>query len=142
MHDLYDDLSELCETLSDELKKTNQKLEKSGGTMTSGDLEYIDKLTHALKSVKTTKAMMESEYSGRSYDDGSYTGMSNEGRRSYRSYDQGRSYARGRNARRDSMGRYSGDEEMISELRELMEDAPNERVKMEFQRFIQKVESM
>lgn len=142
MHDLYDDLSELCETLSEELKKTNQKLEKSGGVMTSGDLEYIDKLTHALKSVKTTKAMMESGYSGRSYNDGSYVGMDNEGRRSYRSYDQGRSYAKSRNARRDSMGRYSGDEEMISELRELMEDAPNERVKTEFQRFIQKVESM
>lgn len=142
MHDLYDDLSELCETLSDELKKTNQKLEKSGGVMTSGDLEYVDKLTHALKSVKTTKAMIESGYSGRSYDDGSYTGMNNDGRRSYRSYDMDRSYARGRNARRDSMGRYSGDEEMISELRELMEDAPNEKVKMEFQRFIQKVESM
>ena len=143
MHDLYDDLSELCETLSDELKKTNQKLEKSGGVMTSGDLEYIDKLTHALKSVKTTKAMMESGYSGRSYNDGSYAGMNNEGRRSYRSYDQGRSYARGRNARRDSMGRYSRDnDEMIMELRELMEDAPDEETRMEFQKFIQKVEKM
>jgi hypothetical protein len=48
----------------------------------------------------------------------------------------------GNNGWGDSIGRYSGDEEMISELRELMEDAPNEKVKMEFQRFIQKVESM
>ena len=58
-----------------------------------------------------------------------------------------RSYAR----RRDAMGRYSGrhnmngysyDEEMISELRGMMEDAPDERTKQEFKRFIQKIESM
>ena len=53
------------------------------------------------------------------------------------------SYARGRqNARRDSMGRYSRDDGMIRELRELMEEAPDERTKMEFERFIRKMESM
>lgn len=63
----------------------------------------------------------------------------------------GSSYARGRgrNARRDSMGRYSreggysqGAEDMIQELRELMEDAPDDKTRQEFQRFIQKIEQM
>ena len=49
--------------------------------------------------------------------------------------------------RRDDMGRYSRnrysyDGNMISELRNLMEEAPDERTKQEFKRFIQKMESM
>lgn len=39
-------------------------------------------------------------------------------------------------------GGYSRDHEMIAELRELMQDAPNEHVRKEFERFISKVESM
>lgn len=63
----------------------------------------------------------------------------------------GGSYARGRgrNARRDSMGRYSreggysyGAEDMVQELRELMQDAPDDRTRQEFERFIQKIEQM
>ena len=91
MHELYDDLKEMCETLSRELGKTNSKM-ASGGNVSAGDIEYIDKLTHAIKSIKTTLAMMDSEYSNR----GSYEDMS---------YARGR----GRNARRDSMGRYSSE---------------------------------
>ena len=50
---------------------------------------------------------------------------------------------RGRNARRDSMGRYSSDSRMmVEELRDLMNDAPDERTKMEFKRFIEKMEQM
>lgn len=142
MHELYEDLEEMCEVLADELNKTNEKLEKSGGQISAGDVEYIDKLTHAIKSIKTTKAMMESEYSN---DDGmSY-------RNSYNSY-RGNSYARmgrgrGSNARRDSRGRYSSrgysmDEGMVAELHELMEDAPDEKTRMEFQKFIRKIEQM
>lgn len=143
MHELYDDLEDMCETLAKELSKTNEKLEKAGGQISSGDVDYIDKLTHAIKSIKTTKAMMESEddYSGAGYD-----------MRMGRSYARGghgdynrMSYARGRgrNARRDSMGRYSSDNnEMVMELRELMEDAPDEKTRMEFDRFIKKMEQM
>lgn len=141
MHELYDDLTEICDTLSEELSKANSKLDSAGGEMTAGDLEYIDKLTHALKSVKTIKAMMDSE-DGMSRDDGM---MMNRGTSS-----NGYSYRRGRgyNARRDSMGRYSSergysrDDNMIMELRELMEDVPDERTRKEFQKFINKVQSM
>lgn len=141
MHELYDDLKEMCDTLTRELGKTNNKM-SSGGNISAGDMEYIDKLTHALKSVKTTMAMMDSEYSNRgsyanymnrSYD-GSYEGMSN-------------ARGRGRNARRDSMGRYSSERgysrnEMVDTLEDLMESAPDDRTRQEFQRFISKMQSM
>lgn len=144
--DYMNDLHQMCETLSRELGEANDKIRKNGGKLSGSDLEYVDKLTHALKSIKTTMAMIEAEGEG-SYAGGSYTGGS---------YADGyggsygrMSYARGRggNARRDSMGRYSSrgysrDQEMISELRELMEDAPDERTRQEFQRFITKIESM
>ena len=38
MHELFEDLEEMCETLADELSKTNDKLEKSGGQISAGDV--------------------------------------------------------------------------------------------------------
>ena len=135
MHRLYDDLEEICEILADDLTKTNEKLSKAGGEISAGDLEYINRLTHAIKSVKTSMAMIDAEESGYSYDDG----MSMNG--SYRG-----SYARGRNSRRDSRGRYSRgnsrDSGMISELKDLMKDAPDEQTRMEMQRMISRMETM
>lgn len=137
--DYVKDLHELCETLSREIGEANDKIRTAGGKLSAGDLEYIDKLTHALKSVKATVAMMEEEgYSGMHPYMGSYYngGMPNRG--SYR----------GSYARRDSRGRYSSergysrDGGMVEELRELMQDAPDERTRQEFQRFISKIESM
>lgn len=76
---------------------------------------------------------------------------------------EGNSYARGRgrNAKRDSMGRYSRErggnysrergysrnysmdgEEMVDELRNLMENAPDDRTRMEFEKMISKMEQM
>ena len=86
---------------------------------------------------------------------GTYNGMNN-GSYNDGSYNRGgsyrysrNSYARGRgsNARRDSMGRYSSrgysrSDGMVDDLRELMQDAPNEQVRKEFQRLIDKVEQM
>ena len=136
--DYAKDLHELCETLSREIGETNEKIRKSGGKLSAGDMDYIDKLTHAMKSVKAVLKMVEEEgYSeSGSYGRGSYRG-------SYGSYDGGAydgSYMRGRGkgANRDSRGRYSSDGysrggEMVVELRELMEDAPDDRTKQEFQ---------
>ena len=58
---------------------------------------------------------------------------------------------RGSNARRDSRGRYASEyrdrdgysgHDMIAELRELMEDAPDEQTRSEFEKFIRKMEHM
>lgn len=142
MYDVYNDLTDLCETVSREIKDANDKIRSAGGKISHGDLEYIDRLTHILKSIKTTKAMMDAEGEG-SYADNSYVheGMNYNGRG--RSYMNG-SYARGRNARRDSMGRYASrayDDGMMEELRGLMEDAPNDKIKQEFRQFISRIEN-
>ena len=149
--DYLNDLHEMCEVLSRELGEANEKIKQNGGKLSGDDISYIDKLTHALKSIKTTIAMVEAEDGG-SYSDGSYRMYPH-----WNSYNDGMnnsSYARGRgrNARRDSMGRYSRDgyggngysrdQEMISELRELMNDAKDDRTRQEFQRFISKIEQM
>ena len=42
-----DDLEELCEKITEEISEANKKLEKTGGKMTAGDLEYIDEVTLA-----------------------------------------------------------------------------------------------
>ena len=146
------DLEELCEKISDEISDANKKLNNNGGAMTAGDVEYIDKLTHTLKSIKTVLAMSEyDDYSqagnsNESYARGGRGGNSNRGG-SYESYEGGMSNARGRgrNARRDSRGRYSseysrGKEELTEQLYELMEQAPDEHTRKEFERFIQKME--
>lgn len=139
MHNTYEDLEELCGTVSKELEKANKKL---NGNMSAGDVEYLDKLTHMLKSIKTTMAMIDSEEGYSGYTDG------NMGGGTY-------AYARGRmNAPRDSRGRYSGDysrrysrgysrdDGMIEELRGLMENASDDRTRQEFQKFISRIESM
>lgn len=144
-----EDLHELCEKITDEIAKANKKLKNAGGDLTAGDIEYIDKLTHALKSIKTTLAMEE-------YDD-DYSGNSpymrnNSYARSDGNRTGGNSYARGRrgNVRRDSMGRYSREggysydeamDEMAAAIREGMPDMPEE-LKRDAQRFLNKLESM
>lgn len=170
MEDKIKTLYELCETISRELEDANEKIRNAGGKVSAGDVDYLDKLTHSLKSIKTTIAMMESEdeggYSGRympmygmSYERGGNRGSrSNRSGGSYEgSYDSG-SYARGRgsNARRDSMGRYSresgysrnesysyadGMEELLNEMRGMMGDLPDEK-RREVQRFVEKMERM
>ncbi len=130
-------MHKLCEYIDDELMELERKAAK-GQKLNAAEIEYGDKLAHFKKSLLTNEAMEgEGEYSGYGMNDrgGSYA---RGGRGSY-----AQSYAR----RRDSMGRYSSDGysrdgEMISELRQLMEDAPDERTRQEFQRFISKIESM
>lgn len=149
MYDVYNDLEDLCETISREIKDANEKIRKSGGKISPGDVEYVDKLTHTLKSIKTTMAMMDVEEDG-SFSDGSYGSYSTNGM--YRNNDtMRRSYARGRgrNSKRDSMGRYASrmsrngsyDDGFISELHDLMEDAPNDSVKQELRKIVERVEN-
>ena len=62
----YEDLEELCETVGHKIKEANDKVRMSNGDLSGGDVEFLDKLTHMLKSIKTTMAMMDAEevYSG------------------------------------------------------------------------------
>ena len=137
--DYTKDLHELCEVLSEQLTDMTRRIKKGG--MSSGDLDNVEKLTHSLKSIKGVIAMMEGEdgYSGYYpyMGGGSYTDGGN----------HGGSYARGRmNARRDSMGRYSGERgysrnDLADKLRELMEEAPDDRTRQEIRRLVEKMEN-
>ena len=140
MHKLY----ELKEKLMSELEDYSEN-----GKFSKEDVESIK---YIASSIDHLCNIMESgdEYSMRmSYDDG---GMMGRG-----SYDRGGSYARGRSRGGSrggrtganqygsyDMGGYSrGDREsIVSELRTLMEDAPDEKTRSEFRRFIQKMEQM
>lgn len=158
-------MHKLMEYICKELEELERKAEKEG-KLSAAEIEYADKLTHIKKNLLRADELWEdSEYSeasgrnyysrerggnrggGRSYR-GSYEGRYAREGGSYEdgSYEGGGSMARGRgrNARRDSMGRYSrGDKsEMIEELQELMEDAPDDKTRQEFQRFITKMEQM
>lgn len=147
MEKWLDDLYDLCETVAKEIGVANKKIEAADGKLSGADVDYIDKLTHTMKSIKTTIAMSEAEE--RDGESGYYPYMG------YRSYDDGmRDSRRGRSGarRRDAMGRYSRDnrgysradarEDMIDDLRELMEDAPDERTRMRFKEFIREIENV
>ena len=122
-------MEELRKMLCAELDKLTKK-----GELSAGSLDVIDKLTHSIKSIDTIMAMEDAGYS-------------NEGGYSY-------ARGRGRNARRDSMGRYSRDggpydgsyarggsyergysrhdakEELAMDLKELKRDADPETAQM------------
>ena len=129
---------ELKEMLCRELEEITRK-----GELTAGSLDTVDKLTHAIKSISTIIAMEEADgesemypfWGGRAYQGGG--GSNQRGGRS--------------NQRRDSRGRYSNQrggysrddarDDMISELREIMQDAPDEHTKKRFHSFIRELEN-
>ena len=123
-------LEELKDMLCKELEEYGER-----DNLDVGGLDVVDKLAHAIKNIDKIIASEEEQYSGRSYYGRSYG----------RSYEDGRSYGRsmrgrGRNAKRDSMGRYSSDGDMVSELRRMMDDAPDEQTRMELERMMQRFE--
>ena len=144
---LYEDLEELCQTVGDKISEANDKIRMANGDLSGGDVEFLDKLTHMLKSIKTTKAMMEAE-EGYSHDGRMSDGYSGHyGNMGGGRYYPGYSYARGRgsNARRDSMGRYSrgysrGDDDMVEQVRELMEKAPDDQTRRDFQKILDRMD--
>ena len=131
---MHDNLYRLKKNLMKEL----EEIAESG--VSSSTLPKIDTLTHSLKNLcKIIKETEEEE--GGSYDGGmsrrrggSYEGgSSNRMGKSYDdgSHDEGGSYRR----KRDSMGRYSR-AGMVDHLRDLMEDAPDERTREKLRQMI------
>ena len=136
-------------------------IRKKTAMLNSDDLEnpqcaeLMDLWLHSLKSLRTVIAMDEAE------GEGSYGGYGNYG--NYREGNSGgngggysRDYmrggyseggysarGRGRNARRNSMGRYAaGDEEYIQKLEKLMEEAPNDHMRQTIQRALEEAQRM
>lgn len=125
------DLEELCMSLSEDLSKVNRDIKEKG--LTTSSLDYVDKLTHSIKSVVTAKAMLGNSRDsyGMSRDYSNADSYYNNSRDSYDSY-------RGR----DAMGRYTRDSrQMVEEMNRIKKDIPQE-MQYEFDKFIQKVEKM
>lgn len=136
MHELY----ELKEKLCKELKKYSKE------EITTNSLEVIDTLSHAIKNLdKIIEVYEEEESASYGYYDGSNRYSNRNGRSSYNngSYSRGR----GRNAKRDNMGRYASEGgyshhgDMVEQLREMMMEAPNEEVRREYEKVISRLES-
>ena len=158
-----DTLYELCETISMELESCNEKIRQANGKLSPGDIDYLDKLTHTMKSLKAVIGMLEAQdsgYSGHFWDGryyfdggnsmegssnrGSYEGAS--GRGSYEGGSSNGSYGRGRGrgANRDRMGRYAergysradAEEDFKTEIEELMNKAPDEQSRKKLEKLM------
>lgn len=136
MHKIYELKDMLCEELEEYGSK--DKLDVGG-------LEIVDKLAHTIKNLdKIIEKYEDEEYSNRGSYEGSYARRDSMGRYSGRSYARNGRYSRegGMSYERRSNRGYSRDEGMVMELRDLMEDAPDEKTRMEFEKFIRKIEGM
>ena len=134
MHKLYELKETLCKEL-EEYAKADQ--------LDMNSLEIIDKLAHAIKNID--KIICSEEYSGNTgYSNygnygGGYSNARGYSNRQYNDY-SGARMGRSSGARRDSMGRYSGGMDMGSELRRLMEEAPDDQSRSELARMAQRYE--
>lgn len=140
-------MHKLMEYICNELEELERKADKDG-KLSMAEVQYADTLLHMKKNLlKADEMYEESEYSeaGGSYARGDNRGR---GRGNRGSYDgtYGGSYAQ----RRDARGRYSNENmrysratsDMAEQIRDMMQDAPDERTRMEFQRFLEKLEKM
>lgn len=119
------ELQELREMLCDELKEYGKK-----GELSTGTLDVVDKLTHTLKNLD--KIMEEEGYS--SYYPYAYDGGSYARRRYSRDGHDGRSYRDGM-YHDDGYSRHN----LTEKLQDLMNEAPDERTRMEIKRLIDKM---
>lgn len=138
-------MHKLIEYICDEMEQLERKADKEG-KLSMSEMQYADMLAHLKKNILTSDAMMdaEDEYSNESGN----------------SYARGDRRGRGRNARRDSMGRYSREsmndnrdgsyergysradakENLMMELRELEQDAGDEETRYMIKKWIKQLE--
>jgi hypothetical protein len=142
-------MHKLIEYICEELEDLERKAEKDG-KLSMAEIQYMDTLAHAKKNLLKGEEMMgEDGYS--EMGESSMRGGSN---RTDGGYRQSMARGRGRNAKRDSMGRYSsnrgqsmrggqsyGDDmqEMVESIYEIMDDLPDQ-VKHDAQKFVKKLE--
>ena len=124
-------MHKLIEFICDEMDELERKASKDG-KLSMAEVQYLDTLAHTKKNLLKAEEMSDGGYSGMMYPryygdmDGS-------------SYADDRSYARGRgrNARRDSMGRYSRDDDFKGMLEDAMEEAPNDSIRQQLRSMLQ-----
>jgi hypothetical protein len=112
---LYDVLEDLCEIVTNKLADATKKIHSSGNLSVS-DFDYLDKMTHTLKSIKTTMAMIGA--------DGTFA----DEKKSYLD-DYQESYV-------------SNHERLLIDLKEMMPDAPDDQTKQEMRQLINRLERL
>ena len=136
--DMIKELREMKDTIANEIAQANQEIKKAGGDLNTGDIEMIDKLTHAMKSLVTTCAMLENEddgYSGDYMPMGPYYTKRGRDRNGYSGNYGGYS----RNESRYSRNGYSRGGEWNDHLRQLMDEAPDEATRMEVKKLMDRM---
>ena len=144
--DLIKELYEAKETVGNEIGDLNKKIRNNGGKITGADVDMLDKLTHSMKSLATTCAMLEAEEEGYS---GHYMPMPYGYSRNGNGYSRngngysgnGGGYSRryGRESR-DGYG-YSGKGDMTDQLRQMMDEAPDDLTRREIQKLMERMEN-
>lgn len=157
---MHEHMQSLCDSLEyayRDLAKVNQQIRNNNTDLNPSHVEYLDRLTHTIKSLETTKAMKEAAeggergdygdrggygmrrmpyqggyYPGSMYPVGGYRDGYAEG--GYR--DGGMRGSYGRNTDRDAAGRYADDANMRDKLREMMANTRDERTRQDLQRMM------
>lgn len=146
-------MHKLIEYVCDELEKIEQQV-SDNKKLSLTEVEYADKLAHLKKNLLRSEEIMDKGYSGEMR-------RSPSSFRDWRSYERGGSSyderGRGTNAQRDSRGRYStgrgysryvrddysmATDEIVMDLRNLMDQAPDDRMRQQIQRIVTKAENM
>lgn len=153
-------MHKLIEYVCDELEKVEQQV-SDNKKLSLAEVEYADKLAHLKKNLLRSEEIMDKGYSGEmrrspsSFRDGrSYARDGSSYARDGSSYDE---RGRGSGAERDSRGRYStgrgysryvrddysmATDEIVMDLRNLMNQAPDDRTRQQIQRIVTKAENM
>lgn len=134
MKNLIDELYEIKEAVGYEIGEANKRIKNAGGKISTADLDVIDKLAHSMKSLVTVCAMLEAE------EDGGYSG---DMMHTYGGNYSGRGRRNGyggerRNGYSGRMG-YSRTGDMREQLRQMMEDAPDEQTRMEIRNLMDRM---
>ena len=126
-------MDKICKYIDKELDELENKV-AMGGKLSRADIEDGKNLAKFKMAILTNEAMEE---------DGDYSNEYRDGMSNRMSYRGGMSNARGRNARRDSMGHYSredGYSRAESDFRERLEDAidsaPDEHKRKKLERIL------
>ena len=131
--DLLKVVYEMKETVGQKLAQANKKIKANGGEIGNDDMEMVDELTHSLKSLITACAMLEAEENGGGYSErysGGYSGMP--------MWNPGITYGY---AGRESREGYSRAGDMTDQLRQMMDEAPDEMTRMEIKKLMDRMEN-
>lgn len=113
------DMHRLRAMLCDELEAV------SNGKMTADKINLIDKITHAIKSIDTIKAMENEGYSNRYSRNNSYESSYNNYNRG--SYGRGNNYDRSYNSYDDGYSRDDMSNAIRGRLAEMLDNTTNEQ---------------